>query len=56
LIVRAIEWARRQPRSKSKQALKDRAARREREWDACVDEILDAGAPRIFSTKKPWML
>jgi hypothetical protein len=55
-IVRAIEWARRQPRGKSKQALKDREARLEREWDACMDEILDDNEPRIFSPKKPWLL
>jgi hypothetical protein len=40
-IARAIEWARRQPRAKSRLALDTRESQRERESDARIDEVLD---------------
>ena len=39
-IVRAIEWARRQPRNAGRASLAAREARRAREWDRAVDEVL----------------
>ncbi|HWZ54194.1 MAG TPA: hypothetical protein VNV84_05530 [Candidatus Acidoferrales bacterium] len=38
-IVRAVEWARRQPRRELRTAITNREARREHEWDAAVDEV-----------------
>ncbi len=38
-IVRAVEWARRQPRRELRGAIANREARREHEWDAAVDEV-----------------
>lgn len=40
-VVRAVEWARRQPRALSRGALVTRAARREQEWEQSANEILD---------------
>ncbi len=40
-IVRAVEWARRQPRREVRGAIASREARREHDWDAAVDEVLD---------------
>jgi hypothetical protein len=40
-VVRAIEWARRQPRSASRAAIADREERQEHEWNQRVDEALD---------------
>jgi len=40
-IVRAVEWARRQPRSKVRAAVAAREARRTRDWDRHVDAVLD---------------
>jgi hypothetical protein len=40
-IVRAVEWARRQPRSKVRAAVAAREARRARDWDHDVDAMLD---------------
>jgi hypothetical protein len=40
-IVRAVEWARRQPGALRRGALVGREIRREREWDRKVNEILD---------------
>jgi len=40
-IVRAIEWARRQPRNAGRASLAAREARRARDWDRAVDEVLD---------------
>jgi hypothetical protein len=40
-IVRAVEWARRQPRAIRRGALVGREVRREREWDRKANEILD---------------
>lgn len=39
-IVRAIEWSRRQPRNAGRASLAAREARRARDWDRAVDEIL----------------
>lgn len=39
-IVRAIQWAKRQPRSDLRLAIEGREARRERDWDKLVDEVL----------------
>jgi len=39
-IVRAIEWARRQPRNAGRASLAAREARRARDWDRAVDEVL----------------
>ena len=38
-IVRAVEWARRQPRRELRGAIANREARLEHEWDAAVDEV-----------------
>ncbi len=48
-IVRAIEWARRQPQGNSRRALDTRESQRERDWNARVDAILDDGAPAFHS-------
>jgi len=40
-IVRAVEWARQQPRSKVRGAVAAREARRTRDWDRHVDAVLD---------------
>jgi len=40
-IVRAIEWARRQPRGDRRAAIVDRESRRERAWDCAADAVLD---------------
>lgn len=39
-IVRAVEWARRQPRQDARAALAAREERRAREWDRAADEVL----------------
>lgn len=39
-IVRAVEWARRQPRRQVRAAIEHRERRRESAWDAAVDEVL----------------
>jgi hypothetical protein len=44
-VVRAVEWARRQPRHAGRQAIASREARRERDWDRGADELLDDGVP-----------
>jgi hypothetical protein len=44
-IVRAIEWARRQPRASAKMAIAEREARRERAWDSAADALLDDAVP-----------
>jgi hypothetical protein len=40
-IVRAVEWARRQPRREVRGAVGAREARRARTWDTAVDAVLD---------------
>ncbi len=40
-IVRAVEWARRQPRRELRGAIASREARSEHDWDTAVDEVLD---------------
>jgi hypothetical protein len=40
-IVRAVEWARRQPRNDLRGAVAAREARRARDWDRGVDAVLD---------------
>lgn len=40
-VVRAIEWARRQPKSASRAAIVEREARREYEWNRRADEALE---------------
>jgi len=44
-IVRAIEWARRQPQAGTRAAIAQRELRREREWDRLADDVFDGGAP-----------
>jgi hypothetical protein len=44
-IVRAVEWARRQPRSATRAAIASREALRERDWDRAADDLLDDAAP-----------
>jgi len=44
-IVRAIEWSRRAPRSRSRQALLARENQRARAWDAAADAIFAGAAP-----------
>ena len=46
-IVRAIEWARRQPRHSARLALDARESRRDRAWDSRADAVLD-DAGRAF--------
>lgn len=41
-IVRAIEWARRQPRNVARSAILQRELRKESEWNCRADDILDA--------------
>ncbi|MFZ0968993.1 MAG: hypothetical protein WAN13_12020, partial [Candidatus Acidiferrales bacterium] len=48
-VVRAIEWARRQPRGNSRRALDTRESQRERDADARIDEVLDDDAPAFHS-------
>lgn len=43
-IVRAVEWARRQPRTVKRRALEGREVRRENEWNQAVDALLDLPA------------
>lgn len=40
-IVRAVEWARRQPRTVKRKALVDREIKRESEWEQTADALLD---------------
>lgn len=40
-IARAVEWSRRQPRAMRRAALSAREVRREREWEAAADAVLD---------------
>ena len=44
-IVRAITWARVQPRGTSKTAIGRREIERERDWDRLADDVLDDAAP-----------
>jgi len=44
-IVRAVAWARRQPRRDSRQAIAAREMRRERSWDRDADDVLDDAVP-----------
>lgn len=44
-IVRAVDWARRQPRQESRRALREREARRSRAWDSAADAVLDDAVP-----------
>lgn len=41
-VVRAIEWARRQPPSAGREALAAREEKREHDWDSRADEILES--------------
>lgn len=40
-IVRAVEWARRQPRTVKRKALVDREVKRESDWETAADALLD---------------
>jgi hypothetical protein len=40
-IVRAVEWARRQPRAASREAITEREMVRDRAWDRAADNALD---------------
>jgi hypothetical protein len=44
-VVRAVEWARRQPRRDGRAAIAAREARRERAWDRGADDLLDDAVP-----------
>ena len=44
-VVRAVEWARRQPRRAVRSAIAAREQRREENWDRAVDDILDQEFP-----------
>jgi hypothetical protein len=44
-IVRAIEWARRQPRAGSRASLTAREMRREHNWNRAADDLLDDAVP-----------
>jgi hypothetical protein len=41
-VVRAIEWARRQPKSSARAALAAREARQEQDWNCRADEALES--------------
>jgi hypothetical protein len=43
-VVKAIEWARRQPKAATRTAIASREARREKEWNNRVDELLASEA------------
>ena len=55
-IVRAIEWARRQPHATLRNALASRVARRQHNWDHGADDILNDASPAFhgqpFVTKR----
>lgn len=40
-VIRAVEWARRQPKAAGRAAISLRETRREKEWNSRADEILD---------------
>ncbi len=40
-VIRAVEWARRQPRAARRAAIEAHSSRREKEWDRRADEILE---------------
>ena len=42
-VVRAIEWARRQPRASTRSSIARREVVREREWDQAATDVLDEG-------------
>ncbi|HEY0701654.1 MAG TPA: hypothetical protein VGD60_02705 [Candidatus Acidoferrales bacterium] len=44
-IVRAVEWAKRQPRRERGGAIALREARRERDWNRAADDLLDDAMP-----------
>jgi len=44
-IVRAVEWARRQPRPEARRALNIRENRADQRWDSRADDILDDAVP-----------
>jgi len=44
-IVRAVSWARRQPRRDRREAIASREMRRERDWDRGADDVLDDALP-----------
>ena len=48
-IVRAIEWARRQPRHRARAALTKREERRDRTWDTRADALLDDAVPAFHA-------
>jgi hypothetical protein len=54
-IVRAVEWAKRQPRRERGGAIVAREARRDRDWNGVADDLLDdavpafSGAPFVVS-------
>jgi hypothetical protein len=44
-IVRAIQWARSQPRHAAQAAIRNRETRHERDWERLADDVMDDGAP-----------
>jgi hypothetical protein len=44
-IVRAVEWAKRQPRREQGGAIAAREARRDRDWNREADDMLDDAVP-----------
>jgi hypothetical protein len=44
-IVRAVEWAKRQPRREQGGAIAAREARRDRDWNRSADDLLDDAGP-----------
>lgn len=48
-IVRAIEWARRQPLRRARASLDFREARRERDWNTRADALLDEAVPAFHA-------
>jgi hypothetical protein len=44
-IVRAVEWAKRQPRRERGGAIASREARRDRDWNSEADDLLDDAGP-----------
>jgi len=48
-VIRAIEWAKRQPRSARRAAMDQRESRQDRRWDGKADAILDDAVPAFHS-------
>jgi hypothetical protein len=50
-IVRAVEWAKRQPRREQGGAIAAREARRNRDWNRDADDMLDDAVPAFHGAQ-----